>query len=247
MLDRHLHQAIVFQASKRDRLATGLVVLAVHGLLALILLADLTATVRYATAEGPAMALLLPDRTARKLPAPLPANVTIPNPRALAPDIVMTPEPPDEAPVPSPAETKPSAILVPPSPAAESALTASSIAGDTGAGSVAEGVASRPAGQAGAGGLDINDYLRQVSLHIQRYIPRGMPRGTPDSGLTYVYLHWMQNGAVVAKRVVQSSGDAWMDSSAILAVTRADRLPPIPPEFRLKEIEGRLPVFFSKR
>jgi TonB family protein len=159
----------------------------------------------------------------------------------------MTPEPPAEAPAPSPADSKLSAIQVPPSPAAESLLTASSISGDTGAGSGSAGAASSPAGQAGAGGLDINDYLRQVSLHIQRYIPRGMPRGTPDSGLTYVYLHWMQNGTVVAKRVVQSSGDAWIDSSAILAVTRADRLPPIPPEFRLKEIEGRLPVFFSKR
>jgi protein TonB len=176
----------------------------------------------------------------------MPANITIPNPRALAPEIVVTPDPPAEKPAPSPAETRPAAITVPPSPAGESVITAS-ISGDTGTGSGANGAGSRPAGQGGAGGLDLNDYLRRVSEHIQRYIPRGMPRGTPDSGLTYIYLHWTQNGTVVAKRVVQSSGDDWIDRSAILAVTRADRLPPIPPEFKLKEIEGRLPVLFSKR
>jgi protein TonB len=245
MLDRHLHQATVFQASKRDRIATGLVVLAVHGLLVAVLLLDLTASVAHVTSEGPVMALLLYDRPAGRLPAPIPANATVAKPRLQAPEIVVTPEPRSEAPAPSPVEATPSAILAPPNPS-ESLIAASSVSGGKGAGSGDDGAASNAAGQGGAGGIDISDYLRRVSKHIQRFIPRGMPTGTPDRGLTYIYLHWTQNGTVLAKRVVQSSGDAWIDRSALLAVTRADRLPPIPPEFRMKELEGRLPVLFSR-
>jgi protein TonB len=252
MLDRHLHQPTVFQASMRDRIATGLVVLVVHGLLAIMLLMDLTARVHHAIAEGPAMALLFIDRPAGKLPAPIPADVTIPNPRALhprisMPEIVVMPEPPTEAPRPSPVETTPYAITAPPNPLSESQLVASSISGDTGAGGSGAGAAANAAGQGGAGGLDINPYLRRVSAHIQRFlIPRGMPKGTPDRGVTYVYLHWTQNGTIVATRVLGSSGDDWIDRNALLAVTRANRLPPIPPEFQLKAIEGRLPVLFSR-
>ena len=251
MLDRHLRHPTVFQASTRDRIATGLVVMAVHGLLAMLLLMDLTARVQHTITEGPAMALLFVDRPAGKLPAPILADVTIPNPRALnprilTPEILVTPDPPQEAPRPSPVETKPSAITAPPNPAYESLLVASSVSGGAGAGGGGDDAASSPGGQAGAGGLDLSTYLRRVSAHIQRFMPRGMPRGTPDRGTTYVYLHWTQNGTVVATRVVQSSGDDWIDRSALLAVTRANRLPPIPPEFQLKAIEGRLPVLFSR-
>jgi protein TonB len=247
MLDRHLHQSNVYQASKRDRIATGLVVLSINGLLAIILLMDLTARVHHVISEGPAMALLFVDRPASKLPAPNPVKVTVPNPRALAPEIVTTPEPPAESPRPSPVDTTPAAIQVPAAPASESLLTASITPGADGAGAGGDGAASSPAGQAGAGGLDLNEYLRRVSQHIQTHIPRGMPRGVPDRGLTYIYLHWKQDGTVLVKRVVQSSGDDWIDRNALLAVTRADRLPPIPPEFHLPEIEGRLPVLYSRR
>jgi protein TonB len=235
---RRLRQPTVLQESNGNRITGWLFVLVVHAAMLGILMLGLAGNI--ALRESPAMALLFPSKSSSKLPEPVFLPVTIAKPVAEAPEVKVAEE---EAAAPAPVDVTPSPILAFVNNS-DSMIVASQAPGGDGSGL---GDARKSGGGAASGGgLDLSEYLRRVSEHIQRFVPRGMPRSTPATGLARVYLRWTREGTVTSVRLSQSSGDDWIDNAALMAIKRAGRLPPIPPEFDLKEIEGSLPVYYKR-
>lgn len=232
MIERQLRQSTMLRVQGRDRLTSGAGVVCAHALLVLLVLLQLRPAMPLPP-EPPPVAVTLETGKHPELPRPIPAwrDVSVPAPRAEAPQFTIAPEP----------QSAPE-IVAAPAPPGESPVIASLAPGPGGVG-ISSGGAGEESADGGGSGLDLSGYLAQVARHIESF--RLPIRQQLGSGyIVRVYLHFRKDGTVISARLVQGSGVSKVDEAAIDQVLRAQPVPPIPPEFKLSEIEGVIPIVF---
>ncbi|RAP40257.1 hypothetical protein BYZ73_16475 [Rhodovulum viride] len=182
----------------------------------------------------------VPDRPALpRLAAPTPPDTELaapePPPRPPEPEVKTDPAPEvrqAEADTPRPAERpdqKPDPAPAPPQ-RAQAQASQSSVAQQAQRAAGAGGEARGQAGQASAATRDpgriasmMAEWGASIRARIQRRVPEGAGRGAALVELTV-----SAQGALVAVRVVRSSGNARLDGLALAAVRQAGRFPAAP-------------------
>ncbi|KJV08621.1 hypothetical protein VZ95_16625, partial [Elstera litoralis] len=92
------------------------------------------------------------------------------------------------------------------------------------------------------------DYQSKLSAWLARHKPDGgrTMRGQRQ-GLALVEFTLKRNGAVVSKRLVQSSGNEALDAAALEMIDRANPMPAFPASFAGEEFTLTVPVQFQLR
>ncbi|CAM5301722.1 protein TonB [Aquamicrobium terrae] len=106
--------------------------------------------------------------------------------------------------------------------------------------------AAAPAPGAGAGrSVSPAKWQARVNAHLNRY--KRFPTGARAGGIAMVQFTINPTGAVTGASLVQSSGNAALDTAAVALVQRASPIPAPPPEIAKASMRLTVPIQFSRR
>lgn len=217
MVERQQH--LVMRTQREFRLASGAVVLALHGSLLLLALWHYSAQAVRMPPPAELMAALQ-----KEPPPPPPVMQFKPLKLVVAP--VDLPPPPDITIAADPQPPRQEGRVVPPPPViAAPPPPAPSLAAPP-----------QPVG-------DLNAYLVRLSARIQQFLQNpGEMQGT-----VLVHLRFGSDGKVTVAELAKSSGNIALDREALAVMWRAQPMPAIPADLKRDEINGVVPVRFTLR